>query len=334
MSSDPGTLHLPWHRAQWARMARLRALGRVPHALLLSGPLGLGKSVFARRLSNALVCTVPSDDGDACGECVACRQSGAGSHPDQSWVTPDEPGKMIKIDAIRELTAKSVLAAQEGGYRVVVIDPADAMNRASANALLKTLEEPASRTVLILVSSHPDRLPATIRSRCHVVSFAVPNPAEIDAWLRQAFPDARAQDWLALAGGVPLRALQARDEDWLDGDRQLITDLNQLKKRKINPIQVVENWSSRPLPVLLEGLKRCLNDLVKICQLPACERVYHAADLADLHSLAEGIDFRDLHKLNDEVTRFGRDLRNNLNAQMMLEFLVNRWLQLTRPGGH
>ena len=148
----------PWHAEQWLRLSRARASNRLPHAILIAGPEGLGKAAFARRLSASLACNQIDDHGDACGCCASCRQTAAGSHPDQKSVVPEEPGKMIRIDTIRELTAKSVLSAQEGGYRVYLIEPAEAMNRAAANALLKTLEEPSPRTVLILVTSHPDRL--------------------------------------------------------------------------------------------------------------------------------------------------------------------------------
>lgn len=329
---SPESGELPWQLAQWQRLAAMRRNARLPHAILLSGPAGMGKNQFARRLSRALVCASPATDGSGCGRCGACRQSAAGSHPDQQWVLPEEPGKMIKIDAIRAIAGKSMLAAQEGGYRVIVITPADAMNPAAANALLKTLEEPASRTVLVLVSSRPDRLPATIRSRCHSVPFSVPKVADLRPWLSRMMPENELDTSLAIAGGAPLRAIQAREQNWLAGDRELITELGQLKGRSANPIQVVENWAKRPLFDMLDSFKRCTADLIRLGHLGSCREIHHPDDASALQTLVEGIDLKELHGFNEELFRLERESRNNLNPMMMFEYLANRWLKLTRPG--
>ena len=322
-----------WHSEQWRRIAAARMAGRLPHALLLAGAGGLGKAAFATRLSDSLVCTRPDGEGDACGVCAPCRLTRAGSHPDQKLVVPGEPGKMIKIDAIRDLTASSVLSAQEGGYRVFVIDPAEAMNRASANALLKTLEEPVSRTVLILVSSHPDRLAATIRSRCQVVKFAVPPIEEVRAWLAERADPASFEELLAISGGAPLRALQAQEEGWIEESRRLSGELATLKQRKANPLSIVEEWEKRPLTLLSESLKRCLSDLIKLASGLWDTTIYHPGLRGELQSLSEGIDLQLLYGFNDDLVRLDRESSHNLNVQMKLEYIANRWLQITRPGG-
>ena len=324
----------PWQIAQWQRTVSSRAAGRVPHAVLLCGPAGLGKVHFARRLAEALVCRQPHGNGDACGSCRACRLSRAGSHPDLHWVAPEEPGKMIKIDAVRELTAKSVLSAQDGGYRVFVLDPADAMNRSAANALLKTLEEPASRTVLILVSSHPDRLPATIRSRCQMLKFMIPSTEAVRDWLGSRLGGGDLEGLLAVSGGAPLRALQAREEGWIEEGQRLTGELSALKTRRSNPLQIVEEWEKRPLTLVFDGLKRCLTDLIRLASgLPEVD-IYHPGLRVDLQSLGENLDFRSLYRLHDELLQLDRDASRNLNVQMMLEHIANQWLQLTRPGVH
>ena len=324
---------LPWHKAQWQRLAGARRDGRLPHATLLAGAAGLGKSHFARRLAGALVCPCPDQAGDACGSCDACRQATAGSHPDLLWVSPEEQGKAIKIDAVRELTAKSVLAAQQQGHRVIVIDPADAMNRAAANALLKTLEEPSSQTVLLLVSSQPDRLPATIRSRCQVVAFPAPSRAEAHAWLAARGGGEDVDELLAISGGAPLRALQAREQGWVQQDAELVAALDSLRRRKGNPLQVVEDWRNRPLTLLLDGFKRCVADMVRLGSISDLDAIYHPSGRRDLQSLGQGIDLKLLYALNDDLMQLDRDASNNLNPQMMLEYLMNRWLQITRTGG-
>jgi len=328
-----GARTYPWHTQQWQRLSRARAAGRLPHAMLLAGPDGLGKADFARRLSDSLVCPQVDEAGDACGSCASCRQTQAGTHPDQRSVVPEEPGKMIKIDAIRDLTSKSVLSAQEGAYRVFLIHPAEAMNRAAANALLKTLEEPSSRTVLILVSSHPTRLAATIRSRCQVLKFGIPQVKDVRAWLVEQGAGVELDELLAISGGAPLRALQAREQGWLDESRRLSQELLTLKQRKTNPLAIVEEWEKRPLPLLSDSLKRCLSDLVKLANGLRDTVIYHPGIRDDLQCLGEGIDLQRLYGFNDELLRLDRDSSHNLNVQMQLETIANRWLQITRPGG-
>jgi DNA polymerase-3 subunit delta' len=326
-------LAYPWHADTWRRVQQARRAGRLPHALLLAGPAGLGKSAFAARLSDALVCGQPDPQGDACGSCAACRASRGGAHPDLHRVTPDEPGKPIRIDAIRALSGKSVLAAQDGGYRVFLLAPAEAMNRAAANALLKTLEEPTPRSVLILVSSHPDRLPATIRSRCQRVKFSAPPPGEVEAWLKQRVAPAAVADLLAISGGMPLRALQAGEEGWLEEGRRLVGELTALRQRQINPLQTVEEWEKRPLTTILDGLKRCVADLVRLAYGLKDTRIYHPSLCAELQCVGQDLDLRQLHRLHDDLLRLDRDQSHNPNKQMLLEHIANRWLQITRPGG-
>ena len=310
----------PWHTEAWQRLAT-------------AGPAGLGKSDFARRLSRALMCTRPDENGDACGACRACHLSAAGNHPDQSRVVPGEPGKPIKIDAIRQLIAGGVLTAQDAGLRVFVIDPAEAMNQAAANALLKTLEEPASCSLLILVSSHPDRLPATVRSRCLRVRFAVPEQRLVRHWLNLHTVPEEVDDLLAVSGGAPLMALRARDEGWLEEGRRLRAELAALKAGHSDPLEVVEKWEARPLTLVLSSLKRCLCDLIRLGSGLIEYSVYFPALRADLQSLGRDLELNSLYRLYDELLGLERDAVCNLNEKMMLEHLANHWLQITRPGG-
>ncbi|TAL73884.1 MAG: DNA polymerase III subunit delta' [Rhodanobacter sp.] len=177
----------PWHADPWARLQARHTRGALPHALLFCGPAGLGKRGFVRRFARGLLCERPVD-GAACGSCRTCRLLDAGTHPDLIEIgfalrKDGTPRTEIIVDQIRELSARLAMSSQFGGWKVTVIDPADAMNTAAANALLKTLEEPAAQTLLMLLADAPWRLPQTIRSRCQRVEFALPPRAQALAWL-------------------------------------------------------------------------------------------------------------------------------------------------------
>jgi len=206
---------LDWQRPIVAELAARRE--RWPHALLITGPRGIGKRVLADALARARLCEAPAGDGSSCGRCASCRYVDAGQHPDLRIVEPVDmtddvakPVEWIVVDRIRALTRWAQLTSHRGGAKVAIIDPAERMNAAAANALLKTLEEPPPATYLLLVSHQPGRLPATIRSRCQVVAAPLPTTAQGAQWLAaQGVRDATAL--LAQANAAPLAALALAD---------------------------------------------------------------------------------------------------------------------------
>jgi DNA polymerase-3 subunit delta' len=200
--------YLPWHSAARARLAGALGGGRMPHALVLHGADGLGKERFAATIAAALLCSRPASDLGPCGECADCALSRAGSHPDLHWLRRPEDRKSIGVDAVRDVCEQLGMTSLRGGYRVAIIVPADLMTTSAQNAFLKTLEEPAPRTLMVMVTARPSRLAATLRSRCQRVE--IPRPAEADAlaWLRGELDLEPPRDLLALAGGAPLRAVE------------------------------------------------------------------------------------------------------------------------------
>jgi DNA polymerase-3 subunit delta' len=181
------------------------AKGRLSHAYLFVGPQGVGKASVARALAAALNCAQPRADGDACGECPSCRRLQAGTHPDFLVISPPESKAQIGIGQIRELRRLTEYPPW-GAWRVAVIKPAEALtaqNDAAANALLKTLEEPPDRHVLVLTALGEADLLPTVVSRCHKLAFA-PLPAPLVAQelvKRRGLPPARAALLAALSGG-------------------------------------------------------------------------------------------------------------------------------------
>lgn len=174
------------HKKVWSGLQARRE--RLPHSLLLVGQKGLGKFELARRFAASLLCESPQMDGLACGKCLACNWFEQGNHPDFRLLQPDalaedveveegkkKPSQQITIDQVRALDDFFNVGTHRGGLRIVIVNPTEAMNRSTANSLLKTLEEPSAGTLFLLVSSEPMRLLPTIRSRCQVVPVPVPS---------------------------------------------------------------------------------------------------------------------------------------------------------------
>jgi DNA polymerase-3 subunit delta' len=240
---------LPWQ--QGVAAAALGGRAQWPHALLLTGRRGLGKRVLAMHFARALLCESPLAAGDACGVCTSCGYVASGTHPDLRVIEPvvfDTDGNatavdVIAVDRIRELTEFIQLSTHRLGAKVAVVVPAETMNAAAANALLKTLEEPPPATYLMLVSHESARLPATIRSRCRVLKVAEPDTATATAWLADQHIK-RPSLVLAQAGGAPLLALTLAD-DVVQRDRDvLLADLT--RPERLSPVSIGARLEALP----------------------------------------------------------------------------------------
>ena len=155
-------------------LARVIARDSMPPAVLMAGPAGVGKRLTAIAIAQAVNCLQPQSSGeferDACGECASCRRIARGVHPDVIVVEPGETGA-IKIEQLRDVIDRSQYRPFEGRRRVVIINEADAAGADAQSALLKTLEEPPSASLFILISSIPDALLPTVLSRCPRLRF-------------------------------------------------------------------------------------------------------------------------------------------------------------------
>ena len=172
---------LPWQTDQWDLLSNRIKENNLPHALLFSGPMGMGKQLFASAISKKLFCQSPQNH-HSCGQCRDCKLFEVGSHPDYFNIQPEEDGKQIKIEQIRSVSNMLGKSSQRSGYRIVQISPAEKMNIAASNALLKTLEEPGDKTLIIIVSHAYNLLTPTIRSRCQTINFLVYDKARIYDW--------------------------------------------------------------------------------------------------------------------------------------------------------
>lgn len=224
----------PWHDDAWAALHGLR--GRLPHAILIKGMQGIGKLQLAILYAQSLLCQAPTSTGVPCNQCDACHWFDQGTHPDFRLIQPDsmsssdeegekdsakKPSREIGVDQIRSLTSFANLSSHQGGYKVILIAPAESMNVNSANALLKTLEEPTDNLLFILVSHKPQQLLATILSRCISLVVAPPNRDMGLAWLEQQGVES-PESSLAQAGYAPLLALNSVDSEGGVEERQIL----------------------------------------------------------------------------------------------------------------
>ncbi|WPL15519.1 DNA polymerase III subunit delta' [Thiorhodovibrio winogradskyi] len=326
----------PWLVGHWQRLWKAQVKGRLGHAWLFTGPVGLGKRLFAERLARALLCQHPDEDGAPCGVCSECHLIDAGYHPDLQRIVPDAESASgeIKVDAIRELVALENLTSHRGGYKVVHIVPAEAMNRAAANSLLKTLEEPTERTLLLLIADDASRLPATIRSRCQHLVCVPPPEHEALPWLAAMLqsPPAPPELLLRLARGAPLKALTMGQADYLSLRRQGFQQFLGVAEGREDPLAVAAAWQSLDMPLLLELALGWLCDIARLIGDPQAQYLSNP-DLHDaLLALALRLPSEKLHEFLRHCLRAGSLQQGSVNKQLLLESLLIRWALLGAAG--
>jgi DNA polymerase-3 subunit delta' len=315
----------PWLEPFWDRLTATHRQNRFPHALLLTGQAGMGKAVFAEELARFLLCERPMDGRAPCRQCTSCTLFAAGSNPDYIRLTPAEDSRVIKVDQVRELSEALSLTSHGNGYKVAVLAPADALNPNAANSLLKTLEEPSDNTVLVLVSAHPARLPATIRSRCQELRIKAVDRELTTRWLAARYVGSSPEVYLALANGAPLQALQLAQEQALEERQRRFRALVGIHAGQESPLAVAEVWAADEDLKGLCWMREWLMDMLKI-RLCGQTHGIHGIDLQDgLSALARELDSRVLFDLLDGINRMLKLADSTLNRQMMMEDILLAW---------
>ncbi|MDZ7804987.1 DNA polymerase III subunit delta' [Thiohalophilus sp.] len=321
-----------WHVNAWQQLQAGRRQQRLPHALLVSGEAGIGKAAFADRLAASLLCEQPREDGQACGTCPACQRLAAQTHPDRLRLEPEEPGKPIKVDMVRQLIQHLSLTGHYGGYRVVTVEPAEMMNTNAANAFLKTLEEPPASTLLILITASPARLPATIRSRCQPMRLTSPDPQTALAWLQQEAPDSAPQEAelaLRLAAGAPRLAAHYLREGWLEVRQQLIEALIGCAHGRTDPLAAAATAQEalkldRQLPI--HWMYHWVADLIRLAYDE--NNIKNNDMTGELQALPTPVEYSALHHLLDKLQQARRLTETTINPQLLWEDLMIDWAGL------
>jgi DNA polymerase III subunit delta' len=324
----------PWQKNDWARLQELRK--RPAHGLLFKGTKGIGKLYLAMNFAQSLLCEHPQDSDFFCGKCPSCHWFEQGLHPDFRLLQPEtlslegeetesgkKPSKQISVDQVRDLADFIGMSAHQGGRRVIVIHPAEAMNTNAANALLKNLEEPPQGLLFILVSHKPQQLLPTILSRC--LSFALPAPdaASATRWLTEQGVKNPAEAFAA-SGFSPLQAVQLDEQLGSEERDKLLRAVRQ--PAVLDVFALAEALQKTEQALVVQWLQQWCYDLSSMKQ--AGKLRYHPGEEAAIKKLVEPIAPLNLARLQKHLQTAKREAQHTLNPKLFFESLLLAYRQL------
>lgn len=336
----------PWQQDDWEKLRQYQSNNSLPQALLISGNQGLAKGELAVLWAKTLLCetilpgSLSDNTSSACGHCTSCELFQADTHPDYKYIEPEEEGKAIKVGQIRELVEFVSLTRSRGSVRVIVINPAESMNMNASNSLLKTLEEPPENTIIILVSSNPAALSATIRSRCQQFPVSTANISSMRAWLanENTSSDAELDLALSLSENSPRNAQVYLDSSILSLSSDLLNDWSMLASGAAKPTTIAEKWLKQPENIPIKLVYTWVIDMIRyqsqslsksnpnttVAESEANNGFYHN-DNDILKSLALSIPIKRLFGIYDKVLEVLKLWNSALNTQLELESLLIQW---------
>jgi DNA polymerase III subunit delta' len=315
----------PWHNNVWSRIMNQKA--RLPHAMLLHGRSGTGKLEFSKLFSKSLLCENPVEK-EACGVCAKCSWFDEGSHPDFKLISPedaetsDDTSKkrvtkktQISVDQIRQLIQLLSLSNHDTtGLRVVLIHPAEALNTASANALLKVLEEPPQNTIFILVAHQIRRLLPTIVSRCQAIAMPLPEKVLAIQWLEsQQIED--AEMLLDYYGGAPLAVLNA---DEMGLNPQIFKQLSM--GSQLDTFLCASLLIQYGMEHAITMLQKWTYDIL-LCKY-SIQQYYHAQHTSTLQALTKSVNLTKLLDFQGQLVQMKLTANHPLNQELQLENLL------------
>jgi len=317
----------PWLMPAWQQLLRSLHNDRLPHALLLKGRAGLGKMDFAEQFAALVLCQEHGTAEKACGICKPCDLFSAGNHPDLTTIALEEKSQNIKVAQIRDYLQSAILFSGQSGYKVMLMQDADRMNLSAANSLLKTLEEPTSSTLIMLVTNAPERLLPTIKSRCQVIDFKVPEQSTVLPWLNQQVDSDRSEYLLNQANGAPLLALGLSKSNELSIRDESFNGFIDLLLGRIDVISLSSQWIKQDMPLIALWLISWINDLIKLKSTQDVDSVQFPDNLPMYKQISQKFSLQGLFLKLDALYKFKSYLTTSLNKQMLMESLLLELLQ-------
>jgi DNA polymerase-3 subunit delta' len=321
----------PWHRESWAQWLAARHADRIGHGLLVAAPPGTGAVHFAQWVGAALACQATEGSGSPCGECRSCTLRIAGNHPDFRVVRRASDATQLVVDDVRTVINFTSLTSTIGSTKVVVIESAEMMNRAAANALLKTLEEPPGDTYFVLATHASFDIQATIRSRCVTVTLPSP-PAEVARqWLLDQGCDGDIDLALALGDNGPESAKYLLEADLVTPLVDALRASAELGSKGANPLRVARTWREvGTLHWLFNVLYRQIADALRAALTHSAGGSRHTAQSKGPDGLPAPLESLESHQLDAMLTELCRSADEyrrvpGLNEQVLLEGLAIKW---------
>ena len=309
------------HKSQIDILKRAIASNRIAGAYLFAGPDGIGKRLVGKLFMQSLACTnSPAESFSPCGTCIACQKFLSDNHPDRFTLEVPEEKSLISIEQVRDLQGKIQFHPLEASSKIVLINDADLMSQATANALLKTLEEPPPRTHFILISARPMALLPTIRSRCQIISFSPLSDDEIKNFLLQQNPDASEAAIISrLAGGSIGLALKL-DPELVSTVTEKIGFLS-AQASAADVIAAAERWSKEPterIELILTVLSGFYRDILRFKATDDPSELFYdgAKKSAERMSLADAV------RAIAEIEKTSAGLEGHANKALMFEQLL------------
>jgi DNA polymerase III subunit delta' len=310
------TLLLPsWFEGARHEVDAAIAAERLAHGLLIHEDPGAGGLELARWIAQRVNCREPARA--PCGDCQECRWIAADQHPDVTRLSPEGDSTQITIQAVRDLSADLAFTAHGRGYKVAIIAPAEAMNHFAANALLKTLEEPPKRTLVLLVTSQPSRLLPTLRSRCSRLRLAGPTREEAAGYLSSARGAGPWAEALAATGAGPFALLDADPSELAKLRNDTIATLADIGSGNLQPPAVADRWAKGELAIRLSCLESWVTD--RILESTSIRDVTHLSGAALPPKICRLFEF------SDAIRDMRKLAHTSINKTMAVEALLWRW---------
>ena len=310
------------HEQQKKLLRQAFAAGKLAHAYLFSGIEGIGKRLMAQALARLIFCN--ADNG--CGECSSCQRIDHNNHPDLHLIEAD--GQFIKIEQIRELQKSLAFRPLEAPRHIVIIEAAERMNSYAANALLKTLEEPPHDTIIILLSSQPEALYTTVRSRCQTLPFSRLSHKEISRVLRAQIADKVERDILAaLAQGSLSKAFGADRDMYLSTRKEIFSRICRLRPSTVIPLLelAAELAQDRDYALsVIDILTSCYRDLFIMAAKGSAAQVINADLEQEIYPMAARHSVAAANAKLQSLIRCRSYLNHNVNPQLAMEWLLTQ----------
>ncbi|MFV1984599.1 MAG: DNA polymerase III subunit delta' [Thiohalomonadales bacterium] len=323
----------PWQKDIWSRLCNTSINNRIAHALLFTGPKGVGKLQFAKTLKNSLLCSENTPGELACGECRFCKMQ---HHPDFHEVTFEEDertGKIsnsIKIDQIRKLIDFSLLHTHYGLAKIITIHPAETMTNNAANALLKILEEPPDNTYFVLICNEIHRLSATIKSRCQRIEFNIPDIEDSTQWLQSHdISEDTASSCLIFASNAPLAAKILAETNYIEQHSKFIKSLISIANKSEDPVVIANSWLKIESSLPLHALYSCLSDIILLKTVQNSSEITNKLNRDILQNIANSVGFTGLYVILDKIILAKPQIQSNVAILGIYEDILNLWQRLT-----